>query len=79
MSYDTLVMNPTYLNLPGVEYAKFEWNEPSGLKTVHFVQSREGVLPRICTDLAVWRKEAKREMAAAEKAGDKALQEVMNG
>ena len=79
MSYDTLVMDPAYLDLPGVEYAKFEWIEPSGLKTVHFVQSREGVLPRILNDLAVWRKEAKREMVAAEKAGDLALQEVMNG
>jgi DNA polymerase elongation subunit (family B) len=79
MSYDTLVMDPKYLNQPGVEYAKFEWKEPTGLKTVHFVQSREGVLPRICTDLAVWRKDAKREMATAANAGNKALEEVMNG
>ena len=79
MSYDTLVMDPTYMNLPGVEYAKFVWNEQAGSKTVHFVQSREGVLPRILNDLAVWRKEAKREMAAAERVGDHSLQEVMNG
>lgn len=79
MSYDTRVMDPAYLGQDGVEYAKFEWQERSATKTAYFVQNREGVLPRILNDLAVWRKGAKREMAAAEARGDTALQALFNG
>lgn len=79
MSYDTLVMDARYLNLPGVEYDKFEWEEASGTKTAHFVQNREGLLPKLLNDLAVWRKDAKQVMAAAERDGDKALEAIMNG
>lgn len=79
MSYDTLVMDARYLDVPGVEYAKFDWEEASGTKVAHFVQNREGVLPKLLNDLAVWRKDAKRVMAAAERDGDKALEAIMNG
>jgi DNA polymerase delta subunit 1 len=79
MSYNTLVMDARYLDIPGVEYAKFEWQELAGTRTAYFVQSREGVLPKLLTDLAVWRKGAKEVMAAAEKDGNKALEAIMNG
>ncbi len=63
LCYSTLVMDPKYDNLPGVEYETFGPHR--------FAQSSDGkpvasLLPTILTDLKAYRKKAKKLMAAAE-------------
>ena len=64
LCYSTLVMDPRYDNLPGVEYEQFGPHK--------FAQSGSdgnpivSLLPTILTDLKAFRKKAKKLMAAAE-------------
>jgi DNA polymerase delta subunit 1 len=58
LCYSTLVMDPKYDNLPGVVYEQFGPHR--------FAQSVESLLPTILTDLKMFRKKAKKLMAAAE-------------
>jgi len=63
LCYSTLVMDPKYDNLPGIEYEQFG--------THRFAQTADGkpvvsLLPTILTDLKAFRKKAKKLMAAAE-------------
>jgi len=63
LCYSTMVMDPKYDNLPGVEYEQFG--------EFRFAQTSEGkpvvsLLPTILTDLKAFRKKAKKLMAAAE-------------
>ena len=63
LCYSTMVMDPRYDNLPGVEYEQFG--------DFRFAQTSEGkpvvsLLPTILTDLKAFRKKAKKLMAAAE-------------
>jgi len=63
LCYSTMVMDPKYDNLPGVEYETFG--------DFRFAQASEGkpvvsLLPTILTDLKAFRKKAKKLMAAAE-------------
>lgn len=63
LCYSTLVMDPKYDNLPGVEYEQFgphRFAQTSGGKPV------VSLLPTILTDLKAFRKKAKKLMAAAE-------------
>jgi DNA polymerase delta subunit 1 len=62
LCYSTMVMDPKYDNLPGVEYETFG--------DFRFAQTSEGkpvvsLLPTILTDLKAFRKKAKKLMAAA--------------
>ena len=71
MSFDTLVLDPKYANVPGVEY----YSVDTGLGTFRFAQPGpddrfKGVLPCLLDDLAKFRKQAKRDMAAAKARGD---------
>ena len=64
LCYSTLVMDPKYDNLPGVEYEtfgphKFAQSDAVGKPVV-------SLLPTILTDLKAFRKKAKKLMAAAE-------------
>lgn len=60
MCFSTLVMNPAYLNIPGVEYESFEVSEG---RTYHFAQNVPSLLPEILTELKQFRKKAKKLMA----------------
>lgn len=57
LCYSTLVMDPKYDNLPGVEY------ETHGVHK--FAQNVPSLLPAILTDLRAFRKKAKKDMEAA--------------
>jgi DNA polymerase delta subunit 1 len=62
----TLVMDPAFEALPGVEYETIA--TPLGRFT--FAQGVPSVVPALLSDLALFRKEAKRQMALAKAAGD---------
>jgi len=58
LCYSTLVMDPKYDNLPGVEYEQFGPHR--------FAQNVPSLLPVILTDLKAFRKKAKKLMAQSE-------------
>jgi DNA polymerase delta subunit 1 len=64
LCYSTLVMNPTYDNLPGVEYEQF--GEFRFAQTGSDGTPVVSLLPTILTDLKAFRKKAKKLMAQAE-------------
>ena len=73
LCFSTLVMNPAYLNIPGVEYESFEVSEG---KVYHFAQNVPSLLPEILTELKQFRKKAKKLMAQAR---GTPMEEVYNG
>ena len=75
--YSTIVEDPKFDNIPGVEYHDITWEEESGPITVRFVQNREGILPRILDRLWKERKKIKKQMK--EKGIDPNLWAVLNG
>ena len=67
MCYCTVVLDPIYENLPGVEYSTIEWDTDdfeTGKKHLKFtfVQNQEGVLSGILQNLWKARKVTKKEM-----------------
>jgi DNA polymerase delta subunit 1 len=58
LCYSTLVMDPKYDNLPGVDYEQFGPHR--------FAQGVQSLLPTILTDLKMFRKKAKKLMAQHE-------------
>jgi DNA polymerase delta subunit 1 len=58
LCYSTLVMDPKYDNLPGVEYEQFGPHK--------FAQNVTSLLPTILSDLKAFRKKAKKLMAQSE-------------
>ena len=68
LCYSTMVMDPQFDNLPGVEYEEYIFKNPDGsVKQVcRFAQNVPSLLPFILTDLKAFRKKAKKLMAAAE-------------
>ena len=58
LCYSTLVMDPKYDNLPGIEYETFG--------PFKFAQGVQSLLPSILTDLKMFRKKAKKLMAQFE-------------
>jgi DNA polymerase delta subunit 1 len=64
LCYSTLVMNPKYDNLPGVEYEQF--GEFRFAQTAADGKPVVSLLPTILTDLKAFRKKAKKLMAQAE-------------
>lgn len=61
LCYSTLVLDPKYDNLPGVEYESFEIDG----KTHKFVQGVPSLIPDILLELKMARKQAKKDMANA--------------
>lgn len=66
MSPETIVMEPRFANVPGVEY----YEVATGIGTFRYAQNVQGVVPALLDDLAKFRKNAKKLMAAAHKEGD---------
>lgn len=71
MCHSTIVLNSLYDNLPGIEYFEVDG--------VRFAQNRQGILPKLLEDLAVFRKEAKKRMGQAKAAGDPFQEALFNG
>jgi hypothetical protein len=79
LSFDTLVLNPAYGNLPGVEYVSIK----TGIGTFKFAQpgpnnEYRGILPSLLDELVALRKEAKKKMAEYAAKGDEFMTAVMN-
>ena len=75
LCYSTLVLDPIYDNLPGVEYESFEIPIPEkGMVTYRFAQNVPALLPSILKELSDYRSQAKKDMKAFPD-----LYEVFNG
>jgi DNA polymerase delta subunit 1 len=61
LCYSTLVMDPKYQNVPGVEYESFQIGE----KTYKFAQNVDSLLPSVLKELKAFRSQAKKDMAKA--------------
>ena len=72
LCYSTLVLDPQFDNLEGVEYERFQ----VGDKVYTFAQNAPSLLPVILTDLKAYRKKAKKLMAQHE---GKPMESVYNG
>tara|TARA_R110002072_G_scaffold139483_1_gene283126 strand:+ start:12744 stop:15482 length:2739 start_codon:yes stop_codon:yes gene_type:complete len=59
LCYSTLVMDPKYENVPGVEYESFKIGE----KTYKFAQNVDSLLPAVLLELKQFRSQAKKDMA----------------
>jgi DNA polymerase delta subunit 1 len=66
LDFSTIVLDPKYDNLPGVEYYEVETDQG----TFRFAQGFKGVLPSLLEDLAVFRKNSKKKMADAKARND---------
>ena len=75
LCHSTLVMDPKYRNVPGVEYKEVTIETT----TYKFAQDEEGIFPKMLRTLAANRKAAKKEMAKAADDGDEFMQSVYNG
>lgn len=75
LDFCTVVMDPEYANVPGVEYTDYT----VGDKTHRYATNVPAVLPKMLTSLKQLRKEAKKKMAAAEAAGDTFSASIYNG
>jgi DNA polymerase delta subunit 1 len=75
LDYATIVLDPVYDNVPGVQYYEIA----TGLGTFRFAQGVPSVVPALLEDLAKFRKQAKKDMAAAKARGDDWAASVFNG
>ena len=75
LCHSTLVMDPRYENVPGIEYKEVTIET----KTYKFAQGEEGIFPKMLRTLAANRKAAKKEMALARERGDTFMESVYNG
>lgn len=66
LCYTTIVLDPKYGGVPGVEYYEVE----TSMGRFKFSQDVPGVVPSLLEDLAAYRKQAKRDMAACKESGD---------
>lgn len=77
MCYSTFVMDPEYLNLPGVKYETISWEDEHQTFSYSFVQDPEiSVLPGLLEYLYKERKAAKKQMAQST---DPFVKSVFNG
>lgn len=63
MCYSTLV-------LPGSPVPEDVYEIDTGLGVYRFAQGTPGIVPELLKNLAVWRKDAKKKMAACKEVGD---------
>ena len=75
LDYSTIVLDPKFDNLPGVEYYEVEGDQG----TFRFAQGVPSVLPALLEDLAQYRKAAKKKMAEAKARGDTFAAAIHNG
>lgn len=68
LCYNTIVLDPAYANVEGVEYEIISWEDDAaagGKREYKFSQKQTGVLPQLLENLAKNRKQAKKDMANA--------------
>ena len=70
MSFETLVIDPRYANVPGVEYVTVDTGAMGTFKFAQPIEGQKGILPSLLDDLAKFRKAAKKQMADAKARGD---------
>lgn len=75
LCHSTLVLDPKYDNLEGVEYHTVETDGT----TYRFALNVPAILATLLRDLALFRKKAKKEMAAAKARGDTFMYNMYNG
>lgn len=75
LCFSTIVLDPKYDNLPGVDYYQVETDQG----TFRFAQGSPGVLPELLKDLAAFRKASKKKMAEAKARGDSFAAALFNG
>lgn len=77
LCYSTIILNPEYDNLPGIEYKTVEWSDEEGRNFKYkFAQNVDSVLPGLLEKLIMQRKEVRKKMKT-EKDAFKIM--VMNG
>lgn len=76
LCYNSIVLDPMYLNLPDVEYETISWDVNGKHNEYTFAQSIQGILPKLLETLALSRKKAKKDMANAK---DPFMKQVYNG
>lgn len=74
LCYSTLVLDPRYDAVDGVDY----YTVATGMGVYRFAQAPQGVVPALLEDLAQFRKKAKKDMAAAKAAGDSWAEALFN-
>lgn len=74
LDYSTIVLDPRYDNLPGVEYYRVKTDQGDWA----YAQTQDAVLPSMLEDLAKFRKQAKKDMAAAKARGDTFAEAMYN-
>lgn len=74
MCPSTLVLDPTYASVEGIEYYEIE----TGAGVARFAQDVKCVVPALLEELAAFRKQAKKDMAAAKDRGDAFAASVFN-
>lgn len=74
LDYTTLVLDPKYDNVEGVEYHEVQTDQG----TFRFAQGVKGVLPTMLEELAASRKAAKADMARAAREGNSLMQATYN-
>lgn len=75
MCPSTIVLDAGYANLPGIQYYSVE----TAATRVTFAQNVPCVVPLLLEELSQFRKQAKKDMAAAKDRGDEFLATVYNG
>jgi DNA polymerase delta subunit 1 len=75
MCPSTIVRNPVYADLEGIEYYSVE----TGTGTVSFAQGTKNVVPALLEELATFRKNAKKNMGRAKEKGDEFMAGVFDG
>ena len=75
LCFSTIVLDPKYDNLSGIEYYQVCTDQG----TFRFAQGFKGVLPSLLEDLATFRKSAKKKMAEAKASGDEFAAAIHNG
>jgi DNA polymerase delta subunit 1 len=74
MCPSTLVLDPAYATVDGIEYYEIE----TGAGVARFAQDVKCVVPALLEELAAFRKQAKKDMAAAKDRGDAFAASVFN-
>ncbi|ORZ05113.1 hypothetical protein BCR44DRAFT_1538961, partial [Catenaria anguillulae PL171] len=61
LDYSTIVLDPKYDNLPGIEYSDVEWTEEDGVyKKYRYAQNVPSIVPELVANLLASRKQVKK-------------------
>ena len=75
LCFSTIVLDPKFEEIKGVEYKTFEWKDGDVAHSFKYSQSTEGILPKLLSELSFARKDYKKLMKTT---SDPFLVEVYN-